>query len=199
MHKNIPIVVGITILFLGLAIQPSIATIPPEKIDIEPDNLENRLTRKHVLNFVKGYLFIFESKIKKIVRRIILEIIVTGDATIDEIKEILNSVGINFHEIYILVEIKTTQSSSGSITCYPGVIRTSLIGYIARGSYVRCKRSDSGSSGWFLEINGNKVEEKSGHFFGYFGYVKSSTDLSSPEWYPPSYFSLDGFATLVFR
>jgi len=37
MHKKIITVVGITILFLGLAIQPSIATVQPEKIDVEPD------------------------------------------------------------------------------------------------------------------------------------------------------------------
>jgi len=37
MHKNILTVVGITILFLGLAIQPSIATIHPKEIDVEPD------------------------------------------------------------------------------------------------------------------------------------------------------------------
>ena len=37
MHKNIPLVVGITILFLGLAIQPSVATVQPEKeTDVEP-------------------------------------------------------------------------------------------------------------------------------------------------------------------
>ena len=36
MHKNILTVVGITILFLGLAIQPSIATVQPEeKIEVE--------------------------------------------------------------------------------------------------------------------------------------------------------------------
>jgi len=35
MHKNILTVVGITILFLGHAIQPSIATVQPESIDVE--------------------------------------------------------------------------------------------------------------------------------------------------------------------
>ena len=37
MHKNIPLVVGIIILFLGLAIQPSIATPQLKKIDGEQD------------------------------------------------------------------------------------------------------------------------------------------------------------------
>ena len=37
MNKNILTVVGITILFLVLAIQPSVATVQPEKIDVEPD------------------------------------------------------------------------------------------------------------------------------------------------------------------
>ena len=37
MHKNILIAVGITFLFLGLAIQPSIATPQLKKIDVEPD------------------------------------------------------------------------------------------------------------------------------------------------------------------
>ena len=40
---NKGIAVGITILFLGLAIQPSIATVQPEKIDVEPD-----------INYAKG-------------------------------------------------------------------------------------------------------------------------------------------------
>ena len=41
MHKKLLIVVGITILFLGVTVQPAIATIKPEiEIDIEPkDNL----------------------------------------------------------------------------------------------------------------------------------------------------------------
>jgi hypothetical protein len=36
MHKNILTVVGITILFLGVAVQPSIATVQSEEIEIEP-------------------------------------------------------------------------------------------------------------------------------------------------------------------
>jgi len=35
MYRNILTVVGITILFLGLAIQPSLATVQPESIDVE--------------------------------------------------------------------------------------------------------------------------------------------------------------------
>jgi len=35
MHKNILTVVGITILFLGLAIQPSVATVQPKEIEAE--------------------------------------------------------------------------------------------------------------------------------------------------------------------
>jgi len=39
MNRNIPLVVGITILFLGLAVQPSIATLQPEvKTDVETKN-----------------------------------------------------------------------------------------------------------------------------------------------------------------
>ena len=37
MNKNLLIAFGITTLFLGLAIQPSLATVQPEKIDVEPD------------------------------------------------------------------------------------------------------------------------------------------------------------------
>ena len=36
MQKNIPITVGITILFLGVGFQPALATVEPEIIDIEP-------------------------------------------------------------------------------------------------------------------------------------------------------------------
>jgi hypothetical protein len=35
MHKNLILAFGITILFLGLAIQPSVATVQPESIDVE--------------------------------------------------------------------------------------------------------------------------------------------------------------------
>ena len=48
MCKNIILAVGITILFLGLAIQPSIATVQPEKIDVEPD-VEGLVTQLRVV------------------------------------------------------------------------------------------------------------------------------------------------------
>ena len=38
MNKNIILASGITILFLGLAIQPSVATIQPKNIDIKPND-----------------------------------------------------------------------------------------------------------------------------------------------------------------
>ena len=41
MHKNLLIAVGISILFLGFAIQSSIATVQPKEIDVEfPSNIE---------------------------------------------------------------------------------------------------------------------------------------------------------------
>jgi len=48
MHKNILLAVGITILFLGLAIQPSIAIPQLKKIDVEPD-LEGLVAQLRIL------------------------------------------------------------------------------------------------------------------------------------------------------
>ena len=48
MNKKILLAVGITILFLGLAIQPSVATVPPKKIDVEPD-IEGLVTQLRVV------------------------------------------------------------------------------------------------------------------------------------------------------
>ena len=50
MHKNILTVVGITILFLGLAIQPSIATVQPkEKInDVEIEIYAGQFLKKDI-------------------------------------------------------------------------------------------------------------------------------------------------------
>ena len=45
MHKNITIIVGITILFLGVGIQPAIAQ--PDIIDFKPENIDKEeLTAK---------------------------------------------------------------------------------------------------------------------------------------------------------
>ena len=51
MYKNFLIAIGITILFLGLAIQPSVATVQPkEEIDITPnvDDVEELVAQLRV-------------------------------------------------------------------------------------------------------------------------------------------------------
>ena len=61
MYKNILTVVGITILFLGLAIQPSIAIVQLEKIDSEAnvDDVEGLVAQ--LRDAVNGKLEKFES------------------------------------------------------------------------------------------------------------------------------------------
>ena len=50
MNKNILLTVGITFLFLGLAVQPSVATVQPKQIDVEPnvDDVEELVVQLRV-------------------------------------------------------------------------------------------------------------------------------------------------------
>ena len=51
MYKNILTVVGITILFLGVSVQPSIATVQPKKIEVEPNATPLFISRRCTTTF----------------------------------------------------------------------------------------------------------------------------------------------------
>lgn len=59
MHKNIPLVVGITFLFLGLAIQPSVATVQPEEEmnkESKPDFKVVKIDIENIRNYPTCYI-----------------------------------------------------------------------------------------------------------------------------------------------
>jgi hypothetical protein len=168
-------------------------------VENEQGSSEEELTIKHIFPILKGYFFIEKDEIRDIIKKIVLEIISTGNATINEIEEIVISAGINVKEIYLFPDIKTTKTTDGELFCYPGNFRANLFGYNAKGSYVRYKTWFLALYGWNLEINGINVQEVGGHFVGYYGEIRCTYDTLL---YPPgeySYFNLEGNAILAFH
>ena len=163
--------------------------------------IQNRgvLSRNHILPILKGYFFIEDTLIKHVIKHIIIDLLISGDTSIDEIQNILNSHNITVKEIYLLAEIKTFECSDGHAHCYPGYLRAWLGGFNAKGSYIVYNwYSDDYFYGWNLKINGEKVTRDTGHFFGYYGYVRQAMNMN----YPPivyDCFELDGYAFLVFH
>ena len=155
------------------------------------------LIKKHILPLVKEYFFIKENRIKNIIKNIIIEILKTEDATIDEIREIIDLNGVSVKDIYLFADIKTSKLTDGYIQYYPGEFR-SMFNVPLWGSYVRY-RPHSGLVlyDWNLQINGNDAERRAGYVFGYYGHATSVY-----EWYPPGEyysFTLDGSAILTFH
>lgn len=197
------ILIGILIILMLLIPITSSLSCNTQKMKnsskINNDLIQNEdvLTKKHVVPLLKEYFFIKDNQIKNIIKNIIIEIINTGDASIDEIKDILDSCGKTVREIYLFAEIKTTRLTDGRLNCYPGNFFTHFIGYNARGSYIRYRTYNLALYGWNLQINGENVEKHAGHFFGYYGSVEQVY-----EWAPPGdyyYFFLDGYAILTFH
>jgi hypothetical protein len=157
------------------------------------------LKRNHVFPLLKGYVFIQDYKIKNIIKKIVIDLIFTGETSLDEIQEILDSYSKNVDEIYLLAEIETPESTDGNLDCYPGNFRTHYGGYNAKGSYINYRKEYYDPLyGWNLKINGENTKRNSGYFFGYNGYVRQCYDQFSP----PSefcYFILEGNAILVFH
>ena len=198
------LVVGIILLFvnvtvLSIASSKSIFISDENMVDneIEPIQYDKILTRKHIFPLLFNYYFIENEAIKNIIKNIIIELIFSGDASIDEIQEFVNASGINVERIYLLTYVKTLESSDGSADCYPGNILAHFLGYNSRGSYIRYKSNNQLIFFWHLFIDGHEVSERGGHLLGYFGHVHSAVQYYYPGEYP--LFSLDGFAILIFH
>ena len=197
------LVVGVIALFISFGIQSAFAITQTNDIKQLEKNLpvdfEDKLSAKHILPLLRGFFHIEKKEVQHIIRNTIIEIIKTGDATIDEIREYANSSEIIVKGIYLFAEVKTTKTTDGSLNCYPGNFRTHFFGYTARGSYVRYKTWYLALYGWYLEIDGNIVKEMGGHLFGYHGQINCNYD---PWSYPPgdySSFNINGNAILIFH
>ena len=157
------------------------------------------LTIHHIFPLLKGYVFIQDRQIKNIIKNIIIDLIFTGDTSLDEIQEILDSFGKTVKEIYLFAEIETSELTDGKLHCYPGNFRTQVGGYNAKGSYVEYFKSyELPLYGWNLKINGEKVTRDPGYFFGYYGHIRQSWEWHKPNIYY-DLFTLDGYAILTFH
>ena len=160
-------------------------------IYVQPDKV---LTKEHFKYLFRGFLFIKDFQIKKVIIKIIFEIKRDGNATSEEIQEIIESSNDNIGEVYILAEIKTTgnyQKSDGSVGCIPwryGVVNHDATGIFAQYTPDCYKKL----FGWTLQIDGNPVSKNDGYIFGYSGYVLGGT--TGGEFVC---FKLDGFGVLV--
>ena len=171
-----------------------------EQIDTQP-LIKNRdvLKRNHILPILKGYFFIENTQIKQIIKDILFNIFFTGDATVDEILDILDSHNVTVKNIYLFAEIETSDNTDGSLSCFPGQIRTYFGGYNAKGSYVMYEKSyELPLYGWHLKINGEGVTRDPGYFFGYYGHIRQMCEWHKPNIYY-DFFTLDGYAILVFQ
>ena len=173
--------------------------------DFEQNNpqafIQNRgvLSRNHILPILKAFFFINDNQIKQVIKGIIIDLLFTGNTSVDEIQDILDSQNMTVKEIYLLAEIKTSEYTDGSLNCYPGQIRTLFGGYNAKGSYVRYDKSyELPLYGWNLKINGENVTRDPGYFFGYYGHIRQSCEWHKPNIYY-DYFTLDGFTILAFH
>ncbi len=161
-----------------------------KSVYIQPNK---ELTREHLICLLRGFLHTRNLEINKILIKIIFEIIRDGDATSYEIQGIVASNITNIKGVYILAEVKTTETTDGGVGCFPGVLR-SIFGYNAKGAFV--KYDDEGHMnkilyGWNLHIDGELISKNKGYIFGYFGYVKNGFHGEF------SYFDLDGFGVLI--
>jgi len=201
---------AVVLLMIGLLFFSTTAVVADNKetskmYDVEQIDsqqfIKNRgvLTRNHILPMLKGYFFIEDTQIKQVIKNIIFNLLLNGNASVDEIKDILDSHNMTVKEIYLLSEIKTYDYSDGHAHCFPGFFRALVGGFNAKGIYVNYNDYiDDNKYGWNLKINEENVTRDSGHFFGYYGYVRQCHDWD----YPPivySNFKLDGYAILAFH
>ena len=106
MNKKILTVVGITILFLGVGIQPAFAEVSIKTDIIINDkefdyscgsNIDSnvRLTSKHLTLFRKSVRHIGDPQIKEFIQQVIHVLEVKGNVNSNDIKEIVNILNLN--------------------------------------------------------------------------------------------------------
>ena len=207
------LVIAVIVLFLGMSIAPvanslqSLGNIKTSKVieDLELDNSvyvqpDKKLTQEQLVYLEKALPYIKDSKIKQAIQEIIAEIMDDGDATSDEIQEIIESNNVNAREVYILAKVKTTDDTGGNVICFPGLFRL-YAGFFAKGIYVNYEWwTINNEYDWYLTINDKLVSKGKGYIFGYFGYVYWWPGVPK---YPDPYFILgrkaNGFGVLIFH
>jgi hypothetical protein len=164
---------------------------------------EKELTKKHIVHLYQGLVLTNKENIRCIIKEIILEIAKTGDATISEIKDIVESNGINSSKVSILSTIWTNYYSDGKLYCIPGIMRGYIYGYIAKSSLVLYNpQSEDGGWGWNLCIDREWVTKESGIIVGYSGYTRTNFEITfsgNQSRYINYNFKLLGFGLLVFH
>ncbi len=159
---------------------------------------DKELTREHLKYLFRGFLFIQDSKIKEVIKKTIFEIIKNGNATSEEIQEIINSSNVNI-VVYILAQIKTVgdfNESDGSVRSVPFWHSIPFFSFNnAKGILVEytpeCKEK---VVGWNLQIDGNLISENNGCILGYTGHIENVFYTLPLKW---ETFILDGFGVLV--
>ena len=181
MYKNILIAIGITILFLGVGIQPAIAN----DISIEPDNnYVNRtnidsnicLTRKYLPLFRKSVRNIDTSYIIEFLNQIIHLIEVKDIVDSNDLEEIVNSLDLNekIKGIHFLCLLR----SSGIGTAYargilPFIFEFVFYNLIIDEVYIGpAIHADWDSPNADTYINSRKIyddDSQKGYIFGFLG------------------------------
>jgi hypothetical protein len=94
---------------------------------------------------------------------------------------------------YRLTRIKTTKTSGGSAFCFPGFLRSIVVGCTLIHSFVFY--DDNYWEGWYLTIDGEKVSRGRGYIFGFTGKITNWWLFQ----FNPDYeaFDLDGFAIFI--
>lgn len=161
---------GIILLFLLTVCLPVLAN---NNIHVQSDKV---LTNEHFKYLFRGFLFIKDFKIKNVIIKIIFEIKGDGNATSEEIQEIIESSNANIGEVYILAEIKTTgeyKRSDGSVGSRPW--RFSFVNYHNAIDIFVHYTPDCYKElfGWTLQIDGNPLSENKGYILGYTGYIQN--------------------------
>jgi hypothetical protein len=173
------------LLFVGVSFQPVLS------IETSNNCSLNELSREHVKHLLWGMIRSGESQIKIILLRIIFEIINDGNATIEEIQEIIDNSVIK--EVYLFAEIKTDGRSDGWANAKPGTLRQEMLGFNPKNVY--CPYTDDpyfeDVFGWTLYINGSLARKNPGYIFGYSGYLECTFNAVNQN------FKLDGFGILI--
>ena len=201
-HLGKILAIGIIVLFIGAGISSAISLNNNNVIilgNIQSTSTEITLNWKHLFPIIIDYYFIEHEQIKMVVKIIIIDLIFTGETTLEEILGYVDDNGLNPEEVYILPKIETIKITDGELYCNPGNFLSNLFGFNARGSYVRYKTWDYRHYGWHLKINSKQVSEKGGHLIGYYGFIRNNEDTWS---YPPAWLntiSFNGYSCIAFH
>jgi len=188
------VVVAVVLLFVSVSVVPltignEVQSVK-EKIYVTPDIY---LKTNFLPLLKKTLLFGDDVEFKHIIQEIIAVIEDKGYADNNDLLEIILDSDVGITNVYGFAKIETSSKTDGWAYPFPGYYR-SIFGFLARGSYVYYKSADWINYGWHLTINGEDIEEGTGHIIGYFGIILNHIGPDSA-----NFEFKDGLGLLVFH